>query len=353
MRKYTAIWQSRTPNERDWIEEVLGPYITDHVTDANHQVVLDNSILIDAFISCHDPAYYAQFRGRNAFLVHLLDETYEGGYELYNNFRGVLRCFWSNTFDSSRVMKMPLGYCNGMARGGRSIRRASERKYLWSFVGEVNKSSRPDMARALASAEPHFLYATDQPKGFAIRKSPDGKLRSLGPSEFSGLLFDSAFSPCPMGNVNLECFRLYEALECGSIPIVEKRLSLDYFKNLLGDHPLPTVRSWPEARRVIGRLANDPAQIDALQDQCVAWWEGYKREYSAEVGEFLRTRSADPTVWETSPGSLAQKMPGWNALELGRHHDLAALFRRVNRQISRFGSQGKLRVTHRPGVRLD
>ena len=37
---------------------------------------------MDAFIHCHDPAYYAQFRGRNAFLVHFLDETYEGGYEL-------------------------------------------------------------------------------------------------------------------------------------------------------------------------------------------------------------------------------------------------------------------------------
>ena len=61
-------------------------------------------------------------------------------------------------------MKMPLGYCSGMARGGRPIQRASARKYLWSFVGEVNKSSRPDMARALASAEPHFLCATDQPE---------------------------------------------------------------------------------------------------------------------------------------------------------------------------------------------
>ena len=120
MRKYTAIWQSRVPHERDWIEEIFDPYISGHVTDGKHRVVLDNAILMDAFIQCHDPAYYAQFRGRNAFLVHFLDETYEGGYERYNNFRGVFRCFWSNTFDSNRVMKMPLGYCRGMARRGHS-----------------------------------------------------------------------------------------------------------------------------------------------------------------------------------------------------------------------------------------
>ncbi len=64
MRKYTAIWQSRIPHERDWLEEILGPYISDHVPDGKHQVVLDNAILLDAFIQCHDPAYYAQFRGQ-------------------------------------------------------------------------------------------------------------------------------------------------------------------------------------------------------------------------------------------------------------------------------------------------
>ena len=353
MGKYTAIWQSRIPHERDWIEEILDPYISGHVTDGKHRVVLDNAILMDAFIQCHDPAYYAQFRGRNAFLVHFLDETYEGGYERYNNFRGVFRCFWSNTFDSTRVMKMPLGYCSGMARGGRPIQRASARKYLWSFVGEVNKSSRPDMAKALAAAGPHFLRPTDRPSGIAAQGPLDGNQQLLSPAEFSALLFDSAFSPCPMGNVNLECFRVYEALESGSIPIVEKRWSLDYFRDLLGDHPLPTVRSWPEAQRMLRRMVENPAQMDALQHRCVEWWERYKQEYSAEAGEFLRVRSADTKEWASSPISFAQKLPGWNALELTRHHDLAALFRRANRQFSRLLRQGKLRATYRPGVKLD
>ncbi len=250
-------------------------------------------------------------------------------------------------------MKMPLGYCSGTARGGRPIQRASARKYLWSFVGGVNKSSRPDMAKALAAVGPHFLRDTDQPSGPAAQGPLNGNPQPLSPAEFSGLLFDSTFSPCPMGNVNLECFRVYEALESGSIPIVEKRWSLDYFKGLLGDHPLPTVRSWPEARRMIGRIVENPAQIDALQERCVSWRDRYKQEYSAQAGEFLRIRSADSTVWETSPISFAQKLPGWNALELARHHDLPALFRRANRQVSRLRRQGKLRVTHRPGVKLD
>lgn len=55
-------------------------------------------------------------------------------------------------------------------------------------------------------------------------------------------MLDSIFSPCPQGNVLLETPRVYEALQCGSIPIVERRLTLDYYKQLLGPHPLPTVR---------------------------------------------------------------------------------------------------------------
>ena len=156
-----------------------------------------------------------------------------------------------------------------------------------------------------------------------------------------------------MGNVNLECFRVYEALECGSIPIVEKRWTLDYFRNLLGDHPLPTVRSWPEARRMIGRMVDNPAQIDALQERCVSWWERYKREYSAQVGEFLRVRSADTTVWETSPISFTQKLPGWNmwswrGIMIWLHSSGAP-----TDKFPAFARQGKLRATYRPGVKLD
>ena len=156
-----------------------------------------------------------------------------------------------------------------------------------------------------------------------------------------------------MGNANLECFRVYEALECGSIPIVEKRWTLDYFKELLGDHPLPTVRSWSEARQMIGRMLENPAQIDGLQERCISWWETYKLEYSAQVGEFLRIHSAN-TAGRTAPVvSSAQKLPGWQMLELARHHDAAAFSRRIRKQIARFHRQGKLRVAHRPGTRPD
>lgn len=346
MQKFTAIWQSEIPHEREWVDEIFGPYISEHVTDGKHELAMDNAILIDAFVHCFDQAYYAKFRGLNAYLVQFLDENFDGGYERYENFRGVFRGHWSSVFNANYVRKMPLGYCNGVPRRGQLIP-AAQRNYVWSFAGHVDKSSRPEMAEALARVEPHYLFSSSPVPGFVTPLSTPEYKRLLPPEAYYDLLFDSTFSPCPMGNVNLECFRVYEALECGSIPIVEKRWSMDYFRTLLGEHPIPTVGSWREARHLIDSLLRDPQGLDALQDKCIEWWQNYKKEYSASVGRFLAERSVAPLKPEPAVSSL-YRMPLWQPIELLRHHNARAAMKRVRRQVSRVFQNGQLRVAHRP-----
>jgi hypothetical protein len=352
LASYTAIWQSPNPHEREWIEEIFGAFFKAQITDGKHEVVLDNAILFEAFVYCNDVTYYEQFRGKNAFLVHFLDENFEGRYEeIYRNFRAVFRCHWSNAFNERYVRKMPLGYSNGMGRAGRAVERASRRKYVWSFAGQLAKSSRPDMAKALLPIKPYFLAATDDVSGLKFLSSEDREPKRLTPTDFSDLLLESAFSPCPMGNVQLECFRPYEALECGSIPIVEKRLTMDYFRELLGEHPIPTVRSWPEARHFIERMMQYPAEVDALQERCLSWWDGYKQSYREQLIEFVGQRAVEPEPVNEPIMRGVYSIPGWRAVELLRHHDLNALARRVQKQVSRLLRQRKLRVAYRPGTK--
>ncbi len=344
---YTGIWQAEHPLEREFIEEIFASYISNYVTDGKHEVVLDNSILLDAFCYAQDPAYYAKFKGKNAFLVHFLDENYEGGYELYENFRGVIRCFWSDVFNPQRIMFLPLGYNNGVERERANIVAASRRRYVWSFLGQMNKSSRPDMAHGLAKIAPNFLYATDDVPGFVFYNKVDGKRRLFPRDEYAEFLFESSFSPCPMGNANLECFRVYESLECGSIPVVEKRLTLDYFRELLGDHPMPSVRSWREAHGLIAELLKTPAQMDALQQSCLTWWRSYKKEYAVRLGEYLQSRPP-AGVTDQSPIMLPKyRQTGWQVRELLRHHDARAFVRRVEKQVTRLVKTGSTRVAFR------
>ena len=352
LAKYTGIWQAKDPHEREFIEEIFAPYISSYVTDTKHELVLDDSILFDAFCYSQDRAYYAQFRGKNAFLVHFLDENYEGGYEIYDNFRGVIRCFWSDVFDPRRILFLPLGYNNGVERNRPNLVAASKRRYVWSFLGQVNKSSRPDMAHGLVKVAPNFLFATDDVPGFVMYNKVAEKRRLFPREEYAEFLFESSFSPCPMGNANLECFRVYESLECGSIPIVEKRATLDYFRELLGDHPMPTVRSWSEARGLIGDLLEKPTQMDALQQSCVAWWQTYKKDYTVRLGEYLvaRTRAAASGQAEGPIMLPRYRQPLWQMRELLRHHDTRAFRRRIEKQVSRLLKTGGTREAFRAGA---
>lgn len=292
----------------------------EQISDGQHEIVADNSLLVDSHIHRHPLSYYAQFRGKNAFLLHLSDESYVGGYEVYENFRGVFRNYWSAIFRPQRVFTLPLGYCDGL-RNGASTTPASKRRYLWAFLGSLlSKSSRPDMARALAAITPHFFHNTDK-----------GVKNFLPRPEYKNVLLDTVFTPCPMGNVNLESFRVYEALECGSIPIVEKRLALNYFNRLLGPHPLPAVRTWRAARALIQRFIHKEDALDRLQQQCTQWWREHKSKLRPAVLAFMQSCSAQEHVLPAI--SFRRGLSLWRVWELSRHHSFLALARRLRHQL--------------------
>jgi len=339
--QYTVIWQSADDHARAWIHEIFGPYIKEHVVDAKHQVVLDNAILVDTFVDAHPLEYYARFRGKNAFLVQNHDEFLDMALNACRNFRGVFRNHVSRAFHPDFFSFFPIGYTPETACADRStLPRATNRRYLWSFLGDCNKTTRPEMVQELRRIEPHFFLATRPMRDYAFMEAgPQG----LPTSQYSELLRQSVFAPSPMGNASIECFRTYEALEQGAIPIVEKRLTLDYYRMLLGDHPLPTVSSWSEARQLITSLLKDPARMDALQSECSVWWVDYKLRLSASVGEFLEHRNQSVEIPEKLVADWGHPQL-WRACELLRHHNLPAVLRRIQRNSTRLLTTGKLRV---------
>ena len=349
--KFTAIWQSGDRGRDwplfNWLMRIFEPYISSHIFDGERQVAMDNAILFDAWVYANDPDYYAKFRGKNAFLVHIGDEFYELGVDRYVHFRGVFRMIWSSVFNPRFVMTLPLG--TYIKESPTSIAPVSERRYAWSFIGDAGKVSRPEMVRAMSPIEPHFCFSSTPIRGTIFYDRNRLGNRRISRPEFYQTLGQSVFAPSPMGNASLESCRPYDALEVGAIPIVERRLTLDYYKQLLGEHPLPTVNSWAEGRRLASGLLKDPEKLNTLQTVCMQWWAKYQSELILKIGVFLQERSnaSDDIV------PLRSRLPGlpfWQYGELLRHHSAPALYRRVARQMSRLLQRGKWRAATRPGA---
>jgi hypothetical protein len=317
--------------------EIFGDLISEHVFDGNHEIVLENALLLDAFIRRVPEGYYQRFRGKRGFLVHFLDETYDGGYARYDNFLGVVRNFWSSAFNPKRIFILPTGYWAPAKPHLETRVPASRRRYVWSFDGELRKSSRLDAVRALQPVKPHFLRDT----------GPIYERSSLVfEPEYQEVLADSAFAPAPMGNVTLETFRIYDALELGSIPIIEKRRFYPYFEHVLDEHPLPSFSRWTDAKHFVERLVRDGAALDALQTECLNWWAEFKTKLSDRLRVFVANALEHPD--EESSLRISIPQPIWQIAELVRHHNIPALRRRVVRQLRRAAFEQRFRSSTRP-----
>ena len=176
------------------------------------------------------------------FLFHLGDES--GAYDLisiYKNCNYVWRTFCSNKyFKNNKVKCIPIGYKSGVLN-----KQKKNRKYKWAFTGTPHKSSRHDLLFQFSDIKPFFCHKTDK---------FDEKIISV--DEMSKVLSDLLiFIPCPNGFVHPETYRLYEALQCECIPIVES--AYEYYDRLFPNNPFIKVNKWADARPIIKGWDND------------------------------------------------------------------------------------------------
>ena len=86
------------------------------------------------------------------------------------------------------------------------------------------------------------------------------------------ILASTEFVPCPNGFVHPETYRVYEALECNCIPIVES--THNYYDRLFPDNPFVKINRRAEAKPIIERW--DKSQIQNKQEECKLWWINYQ-----------------------------------------------------------------------------
>ena len=227
----------------------------------------DTLIIVDSSIEKKSD-FYTRLRlmCSKVFLIHLGDET--GTYDLspvYNNCNFIWKAFCTNKyFNSKKVNCLPIGYKSGVVLKSTK----NDRKYKWAFIGTSHKSCRHDLLFQLSDIKPSFSYKT---------KNFNEKIIEV--DEMSEILSSTIFIPCPNGFVHPETYRLYEALECECIPIVEN--SYKYYDRLFPGNPFLKIDKWKDAKNIIMSWDND--QIKKKQEECKFWWNEYKQNFQNTI----------------------------------------------------------------------
>ena len=245
-----------------WIYEILNKIEFEVIQSEKDLESEDILIIVDSSVENKEELYTKlELICSKMFLIHLGDES--GAYDsslIYNKFNYVWRAFCSNKyFNNKKVSCLPLGYKSGTLFKKEIV----ERKYKWAFLGTPHKSSRHDLLFQLSDIEPSFFHKT---------KKFNEKIIDV--SEMSEILTSTKFIPCPNGFFHPETYRLYEALECGCIPIVEN--AYKYYDRLFPNNPFIKVDRWIEAKPVIRGWGDD--QIKQKLEECRTWWSQYKNQ---------------------------------------------------------------------------
>lgn len=277
----TLVWQYNPDEawERDWLRSLLSGVAAKEIVDNQWTHISDPMIVVDnRLVAAKAPYYRKAFeQGARIVLVHLSDEAFRDDYGIYQYCDAVVRNYRSELLaESTNVFFIPLGCKAGFVKNGHAPKPASERRHLWSFAGDVKKYTRAEMLEAMSTLDTGFRHLTE---GFNATDC-------LSTGDYRALLDDTVIVPCPGGWSNLETFRVYEALEAGCIPIVERRAGFDYFTDLLGFHPMPTITRWAEAVEIVRHLQSEN-RLEDKRRECEVWWHDYKSRLAGNVADFV------------------------------------------------------------------
>ncbi len=257
-------------NSDKWIYEILNKVNYQIIENENKLEKDDTLIIIDSSVE-EKSEFYLKLNMicSRIFLFHLGDES--GVYDLsqvYKNCKYVWRTFCSNKyFQNSKIKCIPIGYKSGVLNTNEN-----KRKYKWAFTGTPHKSSRHDLLFQLSNIKPFFCHKT---------KKFDVKIILV--NEMTKILSQTEFLPCPNGFFHPETYRLYEALECGCIPIVEN--AYRYYDRLFPQNPFIKIDKWEEAKPTIKGWADE--QIKKKREECITWWTEEKNKIKNNIKNLI------------------------------------------------------------------
>jgi len=226
--------------------------------------------------------------GKRLVLMHLGDETGIKDLSAYIVADAVLRNYYHpDIFSDERwawkLRWMPNGYRNGLGyRGSRTPKPASGRKQWARFIGWL---ANP---KAVGNERAQFEQAAAACAGLLHCVPTSGFAGGYSAALYKHLMEDAVYAPCPAGNA-AETIRLFDALECGCIPISMPQQFLRT-TTAMASAPIAIVQHWAAIEEFLKALKqrSEAAHLaDYHQQQVLRFWAAAKRKAAALAEEVV------------------------------------------------------------------
>jgi hypothetical protein len=205
--------------------------------------------------------------------IHLSDEECKDSMDYLNYLQCklIFKNYYS-VYNNSKLVYFGLGYISDLICNKKNIE-IFDRKYIWSFIGDDKKQNRRYILEKYKSIKPYYIHTTSS--WFQSDKN------ALSRKDYTEIIENSIFGLSPVGNINIDCFRLYELLECGTIPITIKTTSFqpfNYWEKIfkINEIPFICVDNFEEAKSIVLNLINTPELLLETHNKCKEFWKKYK-----------------------------------------------------------------------------
>jgi alpha(1,3/1,4) fucosyltransferase len=250
--------------EIEWLEYLLGTQITVRHASASSRPTDCPVVIVQRphWTETIEMLKTWSASGVRFKILHLSDEFSADPLDFYGlpGCVGVLRNY--SRVGTGSAVTIPLGY-----HWTPVTQPTAARTTIWSFAG-TDWNGRGTALAALPPAKSHLsLFYTWEDQA------------ALNKEAYLKQLSESIFAPCPAGN-NPETFRLYEALECGAIPLV------------VGPNPCPGIpllplKTWEEAAACMKYLLAHQDRLEAYRDTLLKAWASLKVALQTQMREWL------------------------------------------------------------------
>ena len=272
--------------EKRWLEELFGHPDIIEVEQVDEGRKFTGETPIFLLMRPHLEEYSKLFSlyesvGQPFKVLHLSDEFCNDPIEFYNysSCKMVLRNYVRDNLPSN-VTVIPLGYHHTSKQGiEKPYERTPQlpfRSYMWSFFG-TRWNDRDKLLEPLKSVQEHRCELYDE----------WNDKNSLGEKEYLSVLLNSWCVPCIGGN-NPETYRFYEALECGSVPIlVEDESNREFIKYITNFLPIVPIKSYEQAPNLLEGFKKSMEIFEQYRYSVLNAYSSMKKHFQDKSKELL------------------------------------------------------------------